>query len=72
MILSSVTAHIYNLSTNEITFIVNASKSATMGTESVIVMEVPAVSLGDTTVYAIEPQPTRIIDMGGYKRMEYL
>ena len=71
MTLSYISAHIHNLTDHEVTFVINASNSITMDVGSHIITTVPAVSLGDTTVYAIEPQPTRTIDMGGYKRMEY-
>ena len=71
MTLSYISAHIHNLTDHEVTFVINSSNSITMSTGSAIITTVTAVSLGDTTVYAIEPQPTRIEVNGDITRMEY-
>ena len=72
MALKQPMCHITNLRKDPVTFVINAEISGnTFGSGSVIIRNVPTLSLGDKTVFAIEPQPDLIVQDGDHIRMEY-
>lgn len=72
MTLSDPICRIHNRTNKSVTLVINASIPGITITGGLdICRRVPSISLGDKTVYAIEPQPSHIEVYGDIVKMEY-